>query len=86
MLDSLRRVVTGHNAVGRSVIEIDDPPANTVLRDQGSGVDDIWITSAVLADNVQLLADPVAGEISLELPTGGVKLRLPPPPRNRRKF
>ena len=40
MLDSLRRVVTGHNAVGRSVIEIDGPPANTVLRDQGSGVDD----------------------------------------------
>ena len=40
MLDTLRRVVTGHNAVGRSVIEIDGPPANTVLRDQGSGVDD----------------------------------------------
>ena len=81
MLNTLRRVAAGHNAAGRSVMEINGPPANTVPRGQGGGVDDIWITSAVLADNVQVLADPVAGEISLELPTGGVRLRLPPPPR-----
>ena len=67
-------------------MEINGPPANTVPRGQGGGVDDIWITSAVPADNVQPLTDPVAGEISLELPTGGVKLRLPRPPRNRRTF
>ena len=75
MLDSLRRVVTGHDAAGRSVIEIDGPPAGTIQRGQGAGTGEIWITSAVPANNRQALADLAAGEVSLEPPRGGVKLR-----------
>ena len=75
MLETLRRVVTGHNAVGRSVIEIDGPPASTMKRGGGAGTGEIWITPAVPADNGQALADLAAGAVSLEPPKGGVKLR-----------
>ena len=35
MLDALRRIVTGHDAAGRSVIKIDGSPANTIMLGQG---------------------------------------------------
>ena len=75
MLDKLRRVVTGLDAAGSSVIEIDGPPANTLMRGQGGGTGEIWITSAVPADNTQPLSDLAAAEVSLEPPRGGAKLR-----------
>ena len=75
MLDTLRRIVTGHDETGRSVIEFDGPPASTIQRGQGAGTGEIWITPAVPANNRQALADLDVGEVSLEPPRGGVKLR-----------
>ena len=75
MLDTLRCVAASHNAAGRSVIEVDGPPVNTVLRNWGGAVGEIWITSAVPPDNGQALTDLAAAEVSLEPPAVGAKLR-----------
>lgn len=73
MLHTLRRVITGHNAEGRSVIEYDGPPAN-VIEANGAGLAEIWIADRVPAATSGT-DDPAAGEIRLEPPPGGVKLR-----------
>jgi mannose-6-phosphate isomerase-like protein (cupin superfamily) len=73
MLNSLRRVVTGHNAAGRSVIEYDGPPAN-VIEANGAGLAEIWIAGRVPAPTAGT-EDLAKGEIRLEPPSGGVKVR-----------
>lgn len=73
MLKSLRRVVTGHNREGRSVIEYDGPPANVIEAD-GAGLAEIWIADRVPADT-STKTDLAREEIRLEPPAGGVKLR-----------
>lgn len=83
---NIRRVVTGHDAAGRSVIIVDE----TMTRDMGHvltppGQDnvrlsDVWIAKSVpapLAGN----ADTVEGKVTLEPPRGGAVFRtveLPP--------
>lgn len=73
MLNSLRRVVTGHDKQGRSIIEYDGPPAN-VIEANGAGLAEIWIADRVPADTATM-TDLAHGEIRLEPPPGGVKLR-----------
>jgi hypothetical protein len=68
-----RRVVTGHDASGRSVVLSDGMPPN--VRDKGTGVDfiEIWSTGAT----------PVPIYSSEPEPTDG-PLRVPPPPLGTR--
>lgn len=73
MLNSLRRVITGHNAEGRSIIEYDGAPAN-VIEANDAGLAEIWIADTVPAATTGT-DDPAAGEIRLEPPAGGVKVR-----------
>jgi quercetin dioxygenase-like cupin family protein len=49
-----RRVVTGHDAAGRAVVQIDDVPDNVVSRRAGHRSSVLWSTEAVPAD----VADP----------------------------
>ena len=39
----MRRIVTGHNALGKSIITIDGPPARSIGEDVG-GLFEIWNT------------------------------------------
>ncbi|MFP4004719.1 MAG: cupin domain-containing protein [Alphaproteobacteria bacterium] len=73
MLNSLRRVITGHDARGRSIIEHDGPPAN-VIEANGAGLAEIWTADRVPAPTANP-EDPAAGEVRLEPPEGGVKVR-----------
>lgn len=68
-----RRIVTGHDESGRSVVLSDGMPPN--VRDKGTGVDfiEIWNTTA----------SPAAIRSTEPEPTDG-PLRVPPPPQGTR--
>ena len=42
-MENLRRIITGHNEDGKSIISIDGPPARTLGEDVG-GLFEIWNT------------------------------------------
>ena len=46
-MDNLRRIITGHNEDGKSIITIDGPPARTLGEDVG-GLFEIWNTDGNL--------------------------------------
>ena len=69
MARAIRRVVTGHNAAGRSIFLMDGPAPAVVRRGTGATVaTDLWETRSTPASN--------AGG---EDPTMGHPYRLPPP-------
>ncbi len=69
MARSFRRVVTGHNAAGKSVFLMDGPAPAVMSRGTGATVaTDLWETRSMPASN--------AGD---EDPTVGHPFRLPPP-------
>ncbi len=74
MLAGRRRIVTGHNPQGRSVVLIDGPPGKTLPRGQGGGLGEIW---SALPGPVNSLAkdDPTQGEVVLSPPAGGHRFR-----------
>jgi quercetin dioxygenase-like cupin family protein len=49
-LKEMRRVITGHNQAGRSVVRFDGPPSAANERDD-SGIAQIWATDSSPADN-----------------------------------
>ena len=51
MAFKIRRVVTGHDAAGRAVVEIDEPAANLVSRRPGHASYVIWSNKETPADN-----------------------------------
>lgn len=53
MTIQIRRVVTGHNARGRSVVAIDEIAKNIVSRRKGHSSTVIWSNAATPADNAQ---------------------------------
>ncbi len=67
MLEDRRRVVTGHNASGRSVIVIDGPPARIFGTDT-KGLAELWNTDGAPVDqrdaadraNIDIVLSPVA--------------------------
>lgn len=74
MSHTLRRVVTGHNDAGQSIIEIDGGPAAEIGA-AGSGLHEIWLTDSVPADNATLI-DTLAGTNPILCPPeGAVKVR-----------
>ncbi|GIT34815.1 MAG: hypothetical protein Ct9H300mP4_11340 [Gammaproteobacteria bacterium] len=56
MFPKMRRVVTGHNEKGRSVVMIDGPPPHSVGREEG-GLFEIWNTDGNPVDST----DPQTG-------------------------
>lgn len=71
----VRRVVTGHDARGRSVIVEDGPSPNVLVTGPGSGLTDLWVTDRVPADN-RRPGDPAARPVVLEPPRGGSIFRF----------
>ena len=77
MLKPIRRVVTGHNAQGKSVIASDAPSPHTMTipGNPNFGMTNLWITDATPADN-RKAGDAAARPIVLEPPANGSILRV----------
>ena len=66
MSHTLRRIVTGHNDTGQSIVEIDGGPA-TELSANGSGLHEIWLTESIPADNNSLIRNLSREDLELLL-------------------
>jgi len=79
---NLRRVVTGHDKDGRSVVLIDGPCTfHGDLAAGGWGVQDIWESDTVPVPIDATEADPTAGPVHFGIPEHGIRVRvtdLPP--------
>jgi hypothetical protein len=71
-----RRIVTGHDDTGRSVVLSDGMPPN--VRDKGTGVDfiEIWNTSATPAPICSHEPEPTDGPLRVPPPPHGTRIRL----------
>ena len=77
MLKPIRRVVTGHNAQGKSVI-VSDGPSPHVLTTPGQpafGLTNLWVTDRAPADNTGT-GDAAARPVVLEPPANGTIFRV----------
>ena len=72
MLKPIRRVVTGHDAQGRSIIASDAASPNTIAISEtpAFGMTDLWVTHGSSADHAAT-TDPAARRIVLEPPPHG---------------
>jgi naringenin degradation protein FdeH len=77
MLKPIRRVVTGHDAQGRSIIAGDAPSPNTIAISESPpfGMTDLWVTHGAPADHA-VSGDPAARKIVLEPPPRGTIFRV----------
>jgi mannose-6-phosphate isomerase-like protein (cupin superfamily) len=77
MLKPIRRIVTGHDAQGQSIIASDAPSPHTLamVESPAFGLTDLWVTSDAPADNAGS-ADPAARAIVLEPPPRGSIFRV----------
>ena len=69
----MRRIITGHDENGRSIISIDGPPARSIGEDVG-GLFEIWNTDGndIISSDSSDRADE---DIILSPPKGGTKFR-----------
>lgn len=67
-LKHMRRVVTGHNAAGKSLVVFDGPPSERERNN--SGIAQIWATDFSPVDN-QIVGDPALRPVKLATPPGG---------------
>jgi len=92
-----RRIVTGHDESGRSVVLSDGMPPN--VRDKGTGVDfiEIWCTAATPAPIHAVEPEPTTGPLRVPPPPLGTRIRfndfypghiqrLPPRPDGRHRM
>lgn len=77
MLQKIRRVVTGHNEQGKSIIAMDGPSPHSiaVLNEPAYGLTNLWVTDATPADNTGNV-DSADRKIVLEPPSGGSIFRV----------
>lgn len=77
MAQKVRRVVTGHNDYGKSIVIIDsDAPNVRVLKHRGGTTEtNLWMTSSVPADN-SIIEDLGVDELKIEPPPGGTIFRI----------
>ena len=72
-----RRVVTGHDTNGRSVVVSDGiVPVHRVMPEDGAGFYEVWQTSATPAPIGADGGDPTIGSIRVPPPAGGTKIRV----------
>ena len=69
----MRRIVTGHNEKGKSIITLDGPPARSIGEDVG-GLFELWNTDGEEVSSTDNL-DRADQEIILSPPSGGTKFR-----------
>jgi mannose-6-phosphate isomerase-like protein (cupin superfamily) len=69
----MRRIITGHNVDGKSIITIDGPPACSIGEDVG-GLFEIWNTDGKSIDAKDTV-DRADSEIILSPPVNGTKFR-----------
>ena len=67
------RIVTGHNKEGKSIINIDGPPARTLGEDVG-GLFELWNTDGKDVNSLDTI-DRADSEVILSPPNGGTKFR-----------
>ena len=69
----MRRIITGHNENGKSIITLDGPPARSIGEDVG-GLFELWNTDGnqVISSD---MVDRADDEIILSPPRGGTKFR-----------
>ncbi|WP_205127551.1 MULTISPECIES: cupin domain-containing protein [Okeania] len=72
-MEGLRRIVTGHNADGKSIIMIDGPPAKSIGEEVG-GLFEIWNTDGNQIDTFDEI-DRADTDILLSPSKGGSKFR-----------
>lgn len=91
MVKPVRRIVTGHDAEGRSIF-VDDGPAPNVFRPSHSpnvGLTNLWLVDVLPASAAdgpdRLFVDPTAQPFRLEPPANGNVVRIVefPPDRER---
>ena len=77
MLRTIRRVITGHDSQGRSIIASDEASPNTIaISDSPAfGMTDLWVTHDAPADNAAP-GDPATRKIVLEPPPRGTIFRV----------
>lgn len=91
MLRKIRRIITGHNAKGQSVIVSDAPSPHTLslLDEPPFGLTDLWVTAGSPADNSGSADAAARPAITLEPPPGGTIFRVvefPPDQATAGKF
>ena len=69
----MRRIITGHNAEGKSVITIDGPPARSLSENEG-GLYELWNTDGNEINTLDDI-DRADSEVLLAPPVGGTKFR-----------
>ena len=69
----MRRIVTGHNEKGKSMITLDGPPARSIGEDVG-GLFELWNTDGEDINSTDNL-DRADQDIILSPPSGGTKFR-----------
>lgn len=88
----VRRVITGHNENGKSIVMVDEvmtADLGHVLTPEGQPnvrLSDVWISRSVPDSNVGI-DDTVEGKVTLQPPAGGAVFRtLEIPPDSERNF
>ena len=69
----MRRIVTGHNEEGKSIITIDGPPARSLSENEG-GLYELWNTDGKEINTLDDI-DRADSEVLLSPPDGGTKLK-----------
>ena len=72
-MEDLRRIITGHNEDGKSIISIDGPPARTLGEDVG-GLFEIWNTDGEQINSLDN-KDRANIDVVLSPPKDGTKFR-----------
>ena len=78
MVKAARRVITGHDGQGRSIVQEDGPPARVVTLggDGRTTFHELWNTRATPAPIDRASGEPAEPGISLLPPTGGTRIRI----------
>jgi hypothetical protein len=72
-----RRIVTGHNAAGASVVVSDGPvPVTKELPEDGVAFHEVWVTDTAPALIHAGDEDPTAGAVTVPPPTHGTRIRI----------
>lgn len=72
-----RRIVTGHDAAGVSVVVSDGPvPVSRELPDDGVAFHEIWVTDQAPALIGAGIEDPTQGALTVPPPTHGTRIRI----------
>jgi len=73
--ETLRRVITGDDASGQSVVIIDGPPADAAISQGRGGLLEIWTDSLTAALEPEETGDNGKGKVTLSPPHQSVKVR-----------